>query len=211
MTWLVLVPGTQEWDPRAGGNPFDVTTDLVEMADEMSVLAGGAAAALALAQQDAGRAGLGDPVMLVGHSLGGIVAAGLAADPAFRARFTVTDVVTTGSPVALADVPRSVRTLSLEHTDDVIPKLDLAGNPQRAGWVTLRTAAPAGSGSPHDCTAYAQTMRSATALGLVDTRLHGPFLSGAGPPRITEVRIERVWPGPDAGAGARERWQNRGL
>jgi pimeloyl-ACP methyl ester carboxylesterase len=104
----------------------------------------------------------GEPVLLAGHSLGGMVAAGLAADRAFRSRFTVTHVVTAGSPVAGYPVPPGVQVLSLEHTDDVVPALDGRRDPDRPRWVTVRRAVrPTGlvldPQSAHDVAAYTRT------------------------------------------------------
>ncbi len=39
--WIVEISGTQVWDPRAGSNPHDVTTDVRLMARESTVLAAG--------------------------------------------------------------------------------------------------------------------------------------------------------------------------
>jgi pimeloyl-ACP methyl ester carboxylesterase len=135
--WLVEVSGTQVWDPHAGSNPFDVTSDARLMAQESTVLAGGVQQALAQAQAASGRDACDDPVLLAGHSLGGIVAAGLAASPRFREAHRVTHIVTLGSPVARMPVPASVSVLSLEHTQDVVPRLDGLANPDRRGWVTV--------------------------------------------------------------------------
>ncbi len=73
----------------------------------------------------------GQPVMLTGHSQGGIIAATLAADPDFRARYDVESVVTAGSPVARFDIPPSVSVLALEHDQDVVPMLDGRENRDR--------------------------------------------------------------------------------
>ena len=85
------------------------------------------------------RAGIGpdDPVMLTGHSQGGITAAAMASDPALRDRFHVTSVVTGGSPIGHYDIPEDVSVLSLEHAQDVVPRLDGTDNPDRPSWVTV--------------------------------------------------------------------------
>src|SRR5436190_30255 len=62
-------------------------------------------------------AGAGEPVLLVGHSLGGMVAAELARDP----QLTVAGVVTAGSPVGAT--PEGIPVLSLENRGDVVPLL----------------------------------------------------------------------------------------
>ena len=75
--------------------------------------------------------------MLVGHSLGGIAAAGLASSPRFTQAHQVTHVVTMGSPVGRMPVPAGIEVLSLEHTQDAVPRLDGQPNPDRATWVTV--------------------------------------------------------------------------
>lgn len=80
----------------------------------------------------------GEPVVLVGHSQGGIIAASLAADPSVRARFSVTHVVTAGSPLGTFAVPDDVSVLSLEHRRDLVPRLDGGPNPDRPAWWTVR-------------------------------------------------------------------------
>ena len=142
--WLVEISGTQVWDPRAGSNPFDVTTDVRAMAQDATVLADGVHQALEQAQAAstasaaaAGRERSDGPVMLVGHSLGGITAAGLASSPRFTRAHPVTHVVTMGSPVGRMPVPGDIAVLALEHTQDAVPRLDGAPNPDRATWVTV--------------------------------------------------------------------------
>lgn len=201
--WVVEVSGTQTWAPHAGGNPFDVTTDVRALGQESTVLAQGVQEALEQAQGD--RAGAGEPVMLVGHSLGGIIATGLACDPAFRARHRVTHVVTIGSPVSRMPVPADVAVLSLEHHQDAVPRLDGVANPDRANWVTATRTLPergdhAGTASgAHSTREYEQT------AALVDTspdpsvqdwressRAFFARHGDARAPTITDYRVERV-------------------
>jgi pimeloyl-ACP methyl ester carboxylesterase len=139
--WVVVVPGTQDWSLRAGPNPFDLTTDVRALTGEATVAAAGVAAALTLARSRSGRATPDDPVLLVGHSQGGILAAALASDPGFTREHRVTHLVTTGAPVALFPVPSRVRVLSVEHADDPVPGLDLTPNPAHATWLTVQAPA----------------------------------------------------------------------
>jgi pimeloyl-ACP methyl ester carboxylesterase len=83
-----------------------------------------------------------EPVLLVGHSEGGLIAAELAADPDVRREFKVTHVITTGAPVASIRIPNDVQVLSIEHTDDLVPALDGSTNRDRPNWVTVSTSAP---------------------------------------------------------------------
>ena len=103
--------------------------------------------------------------MLVGHSQGGILAAALVSDPAFRAGNRVTHVVTSGAPVGLFPVPASTRVLSIEHADDPVSRLDLTPNPSGQSWTTL-VAPRGGQGAPmdlgrHRLSNYVQTVRAA--------------------------------------------------
>jgi hypothetical protein len=182
--WVVEIPGTRDWSPVSGSDPFDLTGDVASMSGRATAV--GEAAEAALTAAGARR---GEPVLLAGHSLGGMVAAGLAADPAFRSRFTVTHVLTAGSPVAANPVPSGVDVLSLEHTDDLVPALDGRRDPDRSRWVTVRrTVRPVGlvpdPPGAHDIGAYTRT------AALVDTSDDPsvlawragltPFLAGAG-------------------------------
>ncbi|GAB3072003.1 PGAP1-like alpha/beta domain-containing protein [Pedococcus soli] len=139
--WIVEIGGTQVWDARAGENPFDLTTDVRSMAGESTLLAAGVQQALATAQAGAAAAGgrdvAAEPVMLAGHSLGGIVAAGLASSAEFRSAHRVTHVVALGSPIGKAPVPPGVQVLALEHRQDPVPRLEGRANPDRVDWVTV--------------------------------------------------------------------------
>ncbi|WP_167585649.1 hypothetical protein [Kineococcus rubinsiae] len=124
VAWVVEVPGTQTWSPfpgagSAGRSPMDLTTNVRAVAGEPTATAD----AVVQAMRQAG-VRPGEPVMVAGHSQGGLTAAALAADPAVRAEFSITHVVTAGSPVDGIAVPADVRVLSLEHTGDLVPALD---------------------------------------------------------------------------------------
>lgn len=209
--WIVEISGTQDWDPRAGDTPFDLTTDVRSMAQEATVLADGVQQALALAQSAAaGSPGVpstsdgAGAVLLAGHSLGGIAAAGLASSPGFTAEHRVTHVVTMGAPVARMPVPSATQVLSLEHTRDPVPRLDGQRNPDRAGWVTVTRDAH-GDGvdrasQTHDVSGYVDTaglIDASTAPSLVAWRsTSAPFFDGAthGEPVIRDFLVRRVQP-----------------
>ena len=199
--WLVVVPGTQEWSPRPAANPFDVTTDLRAMTGDQTLAAAGVTAALARARAASARSTPSDPVLLVGHSQGGILAAALAADPGFREDHRVTHVLTTGSPVALFPVPSGVRVLSVEHGDDPVPRLDLTPNPASASWVTVRsprhgTGLDVGS---HRLEGYVRTVGvleaapRGTIAGLDAWQASAGGFLGRPVRSVSEFRIERGW------------------
>jgi pimeloyl-ACP methyl ester carboxylesterase len=83
----------------------------------------------------------GDPVLLAGHSEGGLVAAAVAADPLAGAEFRITHVVMFGSPASGVRPTRDVQVLAIEHTDDVVPRLDGAPDPESRRWITVTRSA----------------------------------------------------------------------
>jgi hypothetical protein len=130
--WVVQLPGTEAWPLQSGALARDTSTNLHTMAGASTVYMRGVADAL----REAGAAGGGD-VLLVGHSQGGMTAAALAADDAFRAEFDVTHVVTAGSPIARADVPSDVQVLAVENRYDLVPRLDGRSNDDRGHITTV--------------------------------------------------------------------------
>lgn len=131
-SYVVQIPGTQEWGPKRGDNPLDTSSNVRLMAGENAVLTQAVIDAMHAANipPDA-------PVMLTGHSQGGIVAATIAADPHARAQFNIRSVLTAGSPIARVPLPAEVSVLSLEASQDIVPKLDGADNPDRLNWITV--------------------------------------------------------------------------
>lgn len=124
---LATLPWTQDHDVR------DLGTDLRSAAGAGTAYQRGILRALA----DAG-VGPDEPVLLVGHSLGGMEAAALAGRDT---GYAITDVVTAGAPTAqVGELADGVRVLSLEHEGDVVPLLDGADNPDTVEQVTVRFA-----------------------------------------------------------------------
>jgi hypothetical protein len=134
--WVVSVPGTANWSPVAGSTPFDLTGDVRLLAGKRT--AGMAGVVAAMRETGVQR---GEPVLLVGHSQGGLIAAALAADPAVRREFSIRRVLTSGAPIASVPIPDAVPVLSIEHTDDLVPRLDGSANRDRPNWITVSAAA----------------------------------------------------------------------
>ncbi len=179
--WVVVIPGTQRWSPVAGSNPFDLTTDVRAVAggDDATVAVSGVALALERARAASGRSRADDPVLLVGHSQGGILAAALASDAGFARRHHVTHLLTTGAPIGLLPVPASVRVLAVEHADDPVPGLDLTPNPATASWFTLRTGAgPPADVAAHRLERYVESVRVAVAAAAPTGPAHGGGVAG---------------------------------
>jgi hypothetical protein len=132
---IVDITGTRDWQLRPSGhsNIADLGTNLRALGNQPTSYEAGVLMALR-------RAGVrpGEPVMLVGHSQGGLIAARLATDLAGCREVRITHVVTVGSPVGLVDLPRSVQVLSIENRNDVVPELDAAANRRHAHQLTVR-------------------------------------------------------------------------
>jgi pimeloyl-ACP methyl ester carboxylesterase len=130
---VVYLPGTDD----IATLPWAADDDIRDLGTDLRSAAGGTTAyqrGILRALHDAG-VGRGEPVLLVGHSLGGMEAAALASR---GTGFDITDVVTAGSPTAQVDGFRDgVRVLSLEHHGDLVPTLDGADNPDRTAQTTV--------------------------------------------------------------------------
>jgi hypothetical protein len=129
---VLYLPGTDDfnapWDQ--GGDVRDLETDLDAMGGRPDTYEQGILDAL----HQAG-VGEGEPLLVVGHSLGGMEAAALAAH---HHGFQVTDVVTAGSPTAqVAGFPPGTHVLSLEQQGDIVPQLDGAPNPDSVEQTTV--------------------------------------------------------------------------
>lgn len=203
--WVVVVPGTQEWSPRPGSNPFDLTSDVRAVTGGATLASAGVAAALDVARGRAGgRSTAADPVVLVGHSQGGILAAALASDAVFTSRHRVTHVVTSGAPVGLFPVPPTTRVLSVERGDDPVPRLDLTPNPDRPSWVTVRTPSTglAVDVRAHRLGGYVATLRVAeaaprgTVAGLDAWQASAGGVLGRPVRSVSELRVQRGWQNP---------------
>jgi hypothetical protein len=133
---IVDIPGTKTWNlPGADTDVIqDLGTNLHSVANETTSME----RAIALALAEAGvPPGSRDPVMLVGHSQGGIVALHAAGDLSQSGDYNVTHVLTAGSPVGEVQVPESIQVLSIENAHDVIPHLDSRDNPDQSNWTTV--------------------------------------------------------------------------
>ncbi|MDR1798784.1 MAG: hypothetical protein LBR19_02725 [Bifidobacteriaceae bacterium] len=131
--WLVEIPGTRMPDHFGGSNPADELTNLEAIIGDTNGVAHGVKQAME-------QAGISrtEEVVMVGHSQGGIVTAGLLADPEFVKQYNVTAAMTAGSPIGLLPVASSVALVSLEHTADPITTMDGAENPRGRHQVTVK-------------------------------------------------------------------------
>lgn len=115
-SWVVEIPGTEDGS-FAADVPTDMSTNLQLMAQQPDDMT----AAVIRAMRDAGVAA-DEPVLLAGHSQGGMVAMSVAA--ATVGTFAVTTVVTVGSPDLPVPPPPGVQVLAVRHAEDLVPQTD---------------------------------------------------------------------------------------
>ncbi|MGH3831160.1 MAG: alpha/beta fold hydrolase [Pseudonocardiaceae bacterium] len=134
VSYIVDIPGTKEWNfPGHGkGGANDLGANFNAMDGNLTTLENGVRDALSLAG-----AGPHGPVMMVGHSQGGIVAARAANDFVTSGQYNVTHVVTAGSPIGRIPISDKVQVLSLENSGDIVPHLDASDNPATANRTTV--------------------------------------------------------------------------
>lgn len=122
-SWVVAVPGTQSLG-LTGTSPTHNGTNAQLVAGAPDAMSQAVLAAMA-------GAGVGrdDPVLLVGHSQGGMVAATVAATGAYAVRA----VVTAGSPDVPRTLPPGVVHVALVDDRDGVPSLDGEPDSGRGG------------------------------------------------------------------------------
>ncbi|MBL0886069.1 alpha/beta fold hydrolase [Myceligenerans indicum] len=184
-SWLVLVPGTQSATPAA--HPWDGLSDL-------ELVAGRPDQATEAVEAAMSAAGIGphEPVVLVGHSLGGIVVTALAGSPAVAERYRIGGVVTAGAPVATFRTLPGTPVLHLETAEEVVSGTDgrsSTENPRAPDRVTIGRvlgASPAGVDQA--------AARDASRAHSIPTHARTLALAReAGDPRVAAV-VDRIEP-----------------
>ncbi|MEE1295272.1 MAG: alpha/beta hydrolase, partial [Bifidobacterium sp.] len=132
--WLVTIPGT---DGHAD-SPFGWSQNGEAMSGDADQRQRADSVRMVVAAMEGAGIGADEPVALVGHSQGGIVAAAVAAD--CTDRFRVEHVVTAGSPVAGHPIGADTWVTSVEMEDELVAALDGASNPASESWLTVRGA-----------------------------------------------------------------------
>lgn len=162
--WIIDIPGTQNWETMYPQNPSDASANLIGMAGQRSSIYLAIDQAMRTSMARAGVKPGTQPVMIVGHSQGGILATQLSADKEFRRTYDVRQVVTAGSPVSKMAVPSTVKTFDIDHSHDIVPRLDGADSPtnkrNRVGLTAAPTPRPGddkGMTTTHPATRYADT------------------------------------------------------
>lgn len=131
---IVDIPGTKSWSPWPQvADPTSLSTNGRAIVGAATTYGAGVLGALR-------QAGVGptEPVLLMGHSEGGMVAVGVAREAARSGEFHITHIVTAGAPIARLAPPPAVSVLAIENDGDVVPHFDGADNPERAAETTVR-------------------------------------------------------------------------
>jgi hypothetical protein len=141
---IVYLPGTDDMATL----PWTQDSDVRDLATNLQLVAGHDNAYQQGILEAMHQAGIGpdEPVLLAGHSQGGMEAAAILGQGG--GGFDVTHVVTAGSPTAQVDgFPPGSHVLSLEHDGDVVPLLDGEDNPDSVQQVTVHFGdTPGGAG-----------------------------------------------------------------
>jgi hypothetical protein len=156
LAWVVYIGGTAEWSPVTETEPWDLTSNLAAVAHREA----GSYRAVVQAMHEAG-VQPGEPVIEVGHSQGGLIAAQVAAS----GEFATVATLTFGAPSGQVPVVQGVDTVAVEHTDDIVPgmggasadatdRLLVRREVYGASPIPLDVALPA-----HSMTNYAETAR----------------------------------------------------
>ena len=145
---VATVPGTEQWSPVAGDNPMDLTGNAAQ-AGPAGHSAGAEATADAIGQLYRDHGIPPDtPLMISGHSQGGMIAGSLAADQDFASRYNLASVMSYGAPVDNYAVNPDVAYLHFQHDGDPVPMIDAGGFPYPgAGHPNVETITLPG---PHD-------------------------------------------------------------
>lgn len=205
--WVVGISGTQKWDLAVGENPFDATADVRAIRREVTSAALGVHLALLTAQRSTGRDTSAEPVLLTGHSLGGLLAGGLASDATFRHGRNVTGVVTAGAPIGRLPVPATVGVVAIEHRQDPVPRLDGVVARQSDTWtthvvdldrmVTGGLGSRAHSGELHtETAARIEAQANATEGTEAWEEVIAPFVGSEGRAVVHDVVLTRQWQNP---------------
>ena len=131
--WLLSLVGTESMTWRSTNNPADVETNIRLMLGLEASMSVGVVRALHAAMERDGvpaERWAREPVLICGHSQGGIVAAALASVPPDEAGVNVAGILSTGGPNRRIRVRPDVVTVAVYHDQDVMPSLD--GSPDRA-------------------------------------------------------------------------------
>jgi pimeloyl-ACP methyl ester carboxylesterase len=110
----VFVAGTVTFNPKSEGEPFDMTSNMSGVAQASP----GAYRSVVEAMHQAGITSK-SPIVLNGYSQGGLIATLVASSN----KYNVKGLVTFGSPSGQVPVAANIPTLTVRHTEDIVPAL----------------------------------------------------------------------------------------
>lgn len=145
---IVEIPGTDSWNPSAGKEVTDLTTNMLALTGSNCTYERGIIEALR--QAGVTRA---DDITLIGHSQGGMVAVNTAENLDTATEFRISHVITAGSPIGLTvgAMPQKTQVLAIENNTDLVPSLDGTLNPALPNVTTVTINRPHTSvGDSHD-------------------------------------------------------------
>jgi pimeloyl-ACP methyl ester carboxylesterase len=150
---IVDITGTTDWSlNRRNPAVSDTGSNLRTLANQSGAYEQGVIAALR-----ASGISPDEPILLVGHSQGGMVAVRAAIDLTRTREFHVTHVITAGSPLGLVNVPSGIEVLAIENGKDVVPTLDGLSNARLPNLTTVTIdRGGARLGDRHSLDAYLQ-------------------------------------------------------
>jgi hypothetical protein len=135
----VYISGTRDFALGHDDQPWDMTSNLHGIAGDDSGSIEATRQAMAEAGIDANT-----PVVITGHSQGGLVAARIAGS----GDYNVQALYTLGAPAAQAAVPSSVPWVAVEHSNDIVPAL--SGSWTHSDPVLVRRELYTDGPVPHD-------------------------------------------------------------
>ncbi len=131
--WILSLPGTAHMDFTSTANPADMEANIREMLGLASGIRVGAVAALHQAMRLDGVAEdalAKEPVLVCGHSQGGLIGVVLGSMDPTEAGVNVMGVLGSGAPARRIRMRPDVAMLAVAHDQDVVPSMD--GSPDRA-------------------------------------------------------------------------------
>lgn len=164
--WLASLPGTDHSDFETQPNPADIEANLREELNMPNAMRRGTIEAIRLAMRSDGVAAEqipSEPVLICGHSQGGMVAVALASTSPANAGIKVDRVLTLGSPTRRMRLREDVVAVAVEHDQDIVPSLDATPRFDRDQRVTVQRKLNPPRSNPlfyaHSSSTYTETVR----------------------------------------------------
>lgn len=188
---VVYLPGTDDL------NPLSSDSDIRDVEEDLRVASGQRSAYLEGVEKAMRDAGINpsDPVLIAGHSLGGMVAAKELSE---GTSFNVTNVITAGAPTAVErGFPTTSHVLSLQSSGDVVPHVE--GRPNRISQQQTTVTFASGEGTivgNHEVGTYERgaaavdASHDAAVRAAVDAI--GPFFAPGGEVSDSVFRLTRT-------------------